>query len=224
MSDIQLPYRPRADEDPAAAGVVQANLDYLVSLFTKGENDGDIPMWDSVLGKFVAVPMPSGLPPGAGCLWFSTAAPTDWAILDGSTLTSAQTNYPTLWANVDSTFKSGSNIILPDLRGRIPVGKGSHVDVDTLGESDGAALADRRPAHKHTVNDTGHQHMWGHLVGAGNSIGGSVQNAYNGTFDTVALNSLTTSVTTGVTVGPQTAGTPTDEPSYIVVNFIIKLQ
>jgi len=66
---------------------------------------------------------------------------------------------------------------LPDLRGRVPVGLGTHADVNAVAKSDGiATVSNRRPAHKHTVvqpaistpavnrtgnvalNDPGHNH------------------------------------------------------------------
>jgi hypothetical protein len=54
------------------------------------------------------------------------------------------------------------------------VGKGTHVDVDAMGEDDGSALADRRPKHKHTKN--GSASMTGSnsslsLTGSNSSIG-----------------------------------------------------
>jgi hypothetical protein len=55
MSEIFLPLRPRRD-DEAAAMVVQNNLEYLMQLFEKGLNDGDILVWNALLGRFVAEP------------------------------------------------------------------------------------------------------------------------------------------------------------------------
>jgi hypothetical protein len=54
MSEIFLPLKPRPGEDPQAAGVVQANLEFLMQLFQKGIRDGDTLVWDSVLGRFIA--------------------------------------------------------------------------------------------------------------------------------------------------------------------------
>lgn len=103
----------------------------------------------------------SGLQAGTGAIWFSDTAPSGWALCDGSTLTNAQTNYPALWANIASAWKSGSDIILPDLRGRMPVGKGTNTDVDTLGKNEGhsaAAVVNRRPKHPHLVSESAHNH------------------------------------------------------------------
>lgn len=37
---------------------------------------------------------------------------------------------------------------VPDLRGRVPAGKGTHVSVDTVGKNDGVALDSRSPIHR----------------------------------------------------------------------------
>lgn len=126
-----------------------------------------------------------------------------------------------MFAVIGTTFGTGDGSTtfgLPDLRGRIPVGKGTHVDVDTLGENDGAALADRRPKHKHSVNDSGHTHTMTYAdIGGNTSLAGDV--APGGT----SAGTLTplTSVTTGITVGPQT-NVSTDTPSYLVLQYIVR--
>jgi microcystin-dependent protein len=67
---------------------------------------------------------PSGEPPPGVCYpWLGTNAPANHVLMYGQTIANAQTLYPALWTNVDPTWKSGVNLIVPDLRGRIPVGK-----------------------------------------------------------------------------------------------------
>jgi len=104
---------------------------------------------------------------------------------------------------------------LPDLRGRGAVGQGTHVDVDTLGASDSAVLADRRPKHRHTVNDPGHTHS----VTTTSPVGGASRIATGDSANqtTPSVNSATT----GITVGLQT-NTPVDSPAYLVVQYIIR--
>lgn len=97
----------------------------------------------------------------------------------------------------------------------MPVGVGTHADVNALGDNDGAVLADRRPKHKHTVNDPGHTHS----VTTTNPAGGATRFATGDSANqtTPSVNSATT----GVTIGPQT-NVPTDAPSYIALQFIIR--
>lgn len=58
MTDILFPYKPRR-EDPLGFLPVQANVEELAGLFTLGVNQGDIPIWDTTLGRFIAM-APSG--------------------------------------------------------------------------------------------------------------------------------------------------------------------
>lgn len=105
----------------------------------------------------------SSFPPGVIAPTLASAAPADWVLMFGQTLTNAQSTYPVLWANVDAAFKSGANLIVPDLRGRIPVGRdnmgGSAANRITAGQSGlsgttlGAVGGDERlHAHQHTPN------------------------------------------------------------------------
>lgn len=54
MTEIFFPLAPRPHEDPAASGVVQENLEYVMQLFQKGVEDGDILVWDKLLGRYRA--------------------------------------------------------------------------------------------------------------------------------------------------------------------------
>jgi len=55
MTEIFFPLNPRPREDPAASGVVQENLESVMQLFQKGVEDGDIMVWDKLLGRYRAV-------------------------------------------------------------------------------------------------------------------------------------------------------------------------
>jgi microcystin-dependent protein len=172
------------------------------------------------------------VPAGAGALWFSDTAPTGWQVLDGSTITDAQTLNPELWDNVASAWKSGANIVLPDLRGRVPVGKGTHGDVDAYTDNDGVAVANRSPKHNSTLTgptdsqNANHNHNINY-TGLNNATGGFDFHAYTiqaitGTTTTTTENQTHGHGLTGASVGP--GGTrPIDTPAYQVVNFIIKL-
>jgi hypothetical protein len=190
-------------------------------------------------------PTPAGTPAGSGCIWFSNTAPSGWAILDGSTLTGAQSKHPELWANIDPAWKSGSDIVLPDCRGRMPIGKGTHADVDTLNKNDGVAVASRRAKHAHTNGltfagtnaNTGTEsadHVHNENVtttgsGTGSQMpraildsgaGYQSSGANTGGRSAAHTHNYTPSGTIGGSIG---AAGMTDSGGFIVVNWIIKL-
>lgn len=100
---------------------------------------------------------PSALGPvGMIVDYVGTTAPTGWAVMDGSTITSGQTLYPSLWAVLPSVFKSGANIVLPDTRGRVSVGRNSSdAQFDNVGDTGGAKTVAltiaQMPSHGHTL-------------------------------------------------------------------------
>lgn len=100
-------------------------------------------------------------PPGTIVDYIGTTAPAGWALLDGTTIVGAQFTYPDLWAVLPSSFKSGSNLVLPDTRGRVSVGLNSaDSDFDAIGDSGGAKThtltIPEMPSHTHTQNPHGH--------------------------------------------------------------------
>lgn len=64
-----------------------------------------------------------GDPPGTMSPSILTVAPVNHVLMYGQTLANAQTLYPLLWSLVDPIFKSGSSLLIPDMRSRVPVGK-----------------------------------------------------------------------------------------------------
>ena len=102
----------------------------------------------------------------AGVVWatVSSVAPTGWAIVAGQTITNAQTLNPDLWAACPISWRSGSNLVFPDFRGRgiICAGTGAGLTARTLGSIGGAET------HILTPGETG---VKGH--GHGNSAGPS---------------------------------------------------
>lgn len=148
----------------------------------------------------------STTPPGAIIAFAGGAPPSGWLFCDGSAV--SRVTYSALYAILGATFGAGdgsTTFNLPDLQGRVPVGKGTHVDVDTLGDSDGNALASRRPAHRHTV-------AGGYMIAGG--VHYSAADAYKAT-------PIYSGNTGTPTVGPQTLS-PLDEPAYLTLNFLIK--
>jgi microcystin-dependent protein len=89
-------------------------------------------------------------------------APTNFALCQGQTLTAAESVYPALWAALPAAFKSGSDIILPDMRGRVNIGAGTGAGLTarTLGGTGGTETHTltqaEMPVHTHTQNAHGH--------------------------------------------------------------------
>lgn len=121
---------------------------------------------------------PSALGPvGMMVDYVGTTAPTGWAVMDGSTITGGQTLYPSLWAVLPAVFKSGANIVLPDTRGRVSVGRDSaDAQFDNVGDTGGAKTVTlttaQMPVHTHLQNSHNHnQNAHDHSLGPGQSFG-----------------------------------------------------
>lgn len=90
-------------------------------------------------GAWRANPIPvGGLPAGSIIQWGSNTAPANWLICDGSAV--SRTVYPSLFAAIGTQYGAGdgsTTFNLPDLRGRVAVGKNSGT-FGTLGATGGA--------------------------------------------------------------------------------------
>lgn len=175
----------------------------------------------------------AGAPTGAIMDYGGSSAPSGWVLCNGSAI--SRTTFSALFAVIGTTYGAGdgsTTFNVPDLRGRVSVGLGSHADVNALGDNDGSALADRRPKHKHTVNESNHTHSVndpGHVHNIDRAPATGAQNAYarGSTPDGFhASLSATTGISiasanTGLTVGPQTTS-PTDGAAFLTVQKIIK--
>lgn len=89
------------------------------------------------------------LPAGMVFPYGGASAPAGSLLCDGAAY--IRSTYPRLFAAIGSTFGApdASSFNVPDLRERIPVGKGVHVDHDAVGKSDGLAVGQRRVKHAH---------------------------------------------------------------------------
>jgi hypothetical protein len=97
----------------------------------------------------------------------------------------------------------------------MPAGLGTHADVDALGDNEGeATVGNRRPKHKHTVNDPQHHHPYVKPSATTAGGGGNASAEIAGTLDT-------SNASTGITVGPQT-NSPLDGAAYLVFNWIVR--
>ncbi len=144
--------------------------------------------------------------------WATSAAAREGALLCDGALYNAVSD-PTLenlWNKIGTLFggTGKSSFAVPDLQGRVAVGIGPNASVDTIGESEGVAAADRRPQHRHSP----HVHTQG---GQANDGGGQVQ---------ITKNSSTINTNTGAADGGSGVATdPLNAPAYLVLAaFIVK--
>ena len=97
------------------------------------------------------------VPAGTVVATVSASADAGWLLLDGSTVTGAEASYPALWTVAPASWKSGSNLVLPDMADRVLSGSGA----TTLGATGGANTVTigtaNLPVHQHTI-DHGHGH------------------------------------------------------------------
>lgn len=99
----------------------------------------------------------SGVPLGAVILWTNATNPVGWLKCDGAAI--SRTTYADLFAVIGTTYGSGDGSTTFNLpggtEGRYIVGKGTHADVDSLGENDGHSAANRTPSHGHSQSFSG---------------------------------------------------------------------
>jgi len=151
------------------------------------------------------------LPAGLIFPYGGDVAPAGSLLCDGASY--PRTTYSRLFTAIGARFGApdSNTFNVPDLRGRVTAGKGTHADVSSIGESEGIALAARSPRHKHTVSE--------------GEVGWNTEGIVAGTDTNVVLGTAQTFElgrhTHGVTVGPQTGNEPWDTPAYLVVSFII---
>jgi microcystin-dependent protein len=181
------------------------------------------------------------VPIGTILLTCRATAPTGYLLLDGTTYTSADTLYPDLWAVVPTGWKSGTSLVLPDGKGKFPVGVNSaDTSFDALGEVGGAKThtiaAANLPPHAHTFSDSATtgvnsaDHV--HTAGGGSIVtttagGGVYAPGIAGTgagFTSVNnvdhTHSVSVSGNTGN--GPGTSTPITHLPPYLVLQLMIR--
>lgn len=217
MATVSLPYTLQAGQ-PENVNQLVANLNALVA----GVNTVDTAQLAA--GSVSQAKLAAGVyvPIGGIVQFGGSSAPSNWVLCDGSAI--SRTTYADLFTALSTTYGSGdgsATFNVPDLRGRMAVGKGTHADVDALGDNDGASLANRSPKHQHTVYDPGHLHSVSYYTS--NNVGALGQPMLG--YDTTIESRNTQSTTTGIKVNPQqtsTSSSPTDTPAYVVVNYIIR--
>lgn len=206
-----------------------------------GIASGEVPVWNgsawvrssvtqisaSSLGNAPSVPT-GAISPFAG-----STAPTNWVLADGSAISRGGAN-AALFTLISTTYGVGdgsTTFNVPDLRGRMPVGKGSNANNNTLGQNDGVGESSRtggKHTHSHTLgtgNDTP-DHVHNEMVDAGGAGGNVNVRSTGAAAGNVASNSNTGGASARHThpiTGAIGSGGQVDTPAFLVINFIIKL-
>ena len=102
---------------------------------------------------------PPATPAGIISQFAGSTAPDGYLLCHGQSLST--TAYSDLFAAIGYTYGgSGSSFAVPNLQNRIPVGKGTDVEFDTLGETGGektvAITEAQMPSHTHTTPNHSH--------------------------------------------------------------------
>jgi microcystin-dependent protein len=224
MATVTLPYTLTAGT-PENVNNLMANLNALVA----GANTVDtaqIAARAVTAAKIEATVVPAGM-----IVQFAgSTAPTDWLICNGDPV--SRSTYAALFTAISTGYGVGdgsTTFNLPDLRGRIPVGKGTHADVDALNDNDGSTVANRSPKHQHTVYDPTHGHGFVDHPSGQAVIGGAYAEGLNMPASYTGGSALNfraiAAASTGVKVNPagaSSSSSPTDTPAYVVVNYIIR--
>jgi microcystin-dependent protein len=110
------------------------------------------------------------MPAGSVTQFAGSTAPTGWLSCDGTTV--SRTTYSALFAAIGTTYniggEAGTDFRLPNMKGRIPVGRDvAQTEFDTLGETGGAKThtltSAEMPSHTHTQDSHNHtQNAHGH--------------------------------------------------------------
>lgn len=159
--------------------------------------------------------------------WAAIATPpsSNWLLCDGSAI--SRTVYAPLFAAIGTQYGTGdgsSTFNLPNLKGRVPVGRtdgdGNFQALGQTGGEDAHTLSwDEMPVHSHGVNDPGHNHSVGKFGTSGTGYGlvDSQHSVSSGT-------GFTSSNGTGIWLGNAGSGWGHNNlQPYITLNAFIKI-
>ena len=159
----------------------------------------------------------TAIPVGSIQMWGGAAAPTNWALCDGTAI--SRSTYSTLFGVIGTTFGSGNGSTtfnLPNLKGKVPVGLNSaETEFDALAETGGAKThtldESEIPSHTHAL--TSPTFPSGVAVAEAAYSSGSGANRY---FLANGIAGLSAAATGG-------GGAHNNLQPYVVLNFIIRV-
>ena len=112
---------------------------------TSGVTDTDLAAAVSAIEDLISQAMPSGF---IGAT-FATSEPPGW-FFDDKTITDCETLYPSLWANTPASWRSGSDLLIPDLTNRVIMFSTGLTGI-LAGSNSRAIGTNNLPAHNHAV-------------------------------------------------------------------------
>lgn len=160
----------------------------------------------------------NALPIGSITLYASDVVPENWLLCDGSAV--SRTEYAALFNIIGTTYGSGdgsTTFNLPDLRGKVAVGKDStQTEFDNLGETGGekthTLTVEEMPSHTHNVIDAGN--------GSNRPLGYGESSQHTGIVRTDANNNWNGHVFIASSTGGGQAHN--NLQPYLTLNYIIK--
>ena len=153
----------------------------------------------------VSTALTATVPTGSGMLWYTSAAPSGWAICDGSAVHRVG-DHAALFALLGTTYGAGdgtTTFCLPDLRQRFPLGKAASGTGSTLADTGGAI------DHVHSVDPPS-------STSGAPSATASAQPGVG-----TAFNYPTSTHTHDTNIAAFNSAAA--NPPYLVINFIVKL-
>ena len=143
------------------------------------------------------------VPAGTITATIRSTADTGYLLLNGATVTNAQSLYQALWAVVPASWQSGTSLVLPNMANKLIGGVGT-ITLGALG-GDNTILEANLPSHAHTLSAHTHTLTHTHPVNPPSTAVSVTVN--DNTVDRVTR--LTSQVANGFTTGvnPPTLGT-----------------
>lgn len=168
------------------------------------------------------------VPAGTIHATIGTTADPGYVLIDGSTVTGAQTLYPATWARIPAAWKSGANMVLPDWRAHMLVMDDATFTLGGSGGSNTHAITQAElPAVAPTITITDPQHTHpANAVADSATAGATNKMLYRATDSIAGGTPITGSSATGITAASSNLGSGTAMSllsAYGVVNFQLKV-